>query len=181
MVSGAWSVYEKNVLQGLDTWRMVVDSHMAWGKDMYVTKETIQILWQRLPWDFIKIDVDGSSLGNPGRIGAGGLIRFSTGNFLVEFTAFAGVACNLLSELLAIAKELKLAWNRGYRKIICHSDSKDAIRLLSANLAGFHKYRAFILEIRELLSRDWISRIEHTFRQANFCVDFMAKLPAIVV
>jgi hypothetical protein len=41
VVSGAWSVYEKNVLQGLDTWRMAVDSHMAWGKDMYVTKETI--------------------------------------------------------------------------------------------------------------------------------------------
>jgi hypothetical protein len=53
--------------------------------------------------------------------------------------------------------------------------------MLSANQVGFHKYRAFILEIRELLSRDWISRIEHTFRQANFCVDFMAKLPAIMV
>jgi ribonuclease HI len=78
---------------------------------MYVTKETIQILWQRLPWDFIKINVDGSSLGNSGRIGAGGLIRFSTGNFLVGFTALAGVACNLLPELLDIAKELKLAWD----------------------------------------------------------------------
>jgi hypothetical protein len=44
--------------------------------------------------------VDGSSLGNPSRIGAGGLIRFSTGNFLVEFTAFAGVACNLLPDIV---------------------------------------------------------------------------------
>jgi len=58
---------------------------------------------------------------------------------------------------------------------------KDAIRLLSAKQVGFHMYRALILENRELLSRDWISRIEHTFRQANFCVDFMAKLPAIMV
>jgi hypothetical protein len=62
---------------------MATDSHMAWGEDMKVTKETIQILWQRPPWDFVKINVDGSSLGNPGRIEAGDLIRASMGNFLV--------------------------------------------------------------------------------------------------
>ena len=106
---------------------MTDDFHMAWGGDMKVTKETIQILWQRSPWDFVKINVDGSFLGNPGRIGAGGLIRSSAGNFLVGFTAFAGVACNLLPELLAIAKGLKLVWDRGYHKIICHSNLKDAI------------------------------------------------------
>jgi hypothetical protein len=115
---------------------MTIDSHMAWGEDMKVTKETIKILWQRPTWDFVKINVDGSSLGNPGRIGAGGLIRASTRNFLVGFTVFAGVACNLLPELLAITKGLKLAWDRGYRKIICHSDSKDALRLLSTNQVG---------------------------------------------
>jgi hypothetical protein len=37
-------------------------------------------------------------------------------------------------------------------------------------------YRALIFEIRELLRRDWTVRIEHTFREANFCADFMAKL-----
>jgi hypothetical protein len=41
---------------------------------------------------------------------------------------------------------------------------------------GFHKYRVLIFEIRELLSRDWTIRIKHTFREANFCADFMAKL-----
>ncbi|XP_052307631.1 uncharacterized protein LOC127905130 [Populus trichocarpa] len=51
------------------------------------------------------------------------------------------IACNLLPELLAIAKGLK----------------------------------ALTFEIRELLSRDWTVRIEHTFRKANFCADFMAK------
>ena len=128
--------YEGDVWLRRNIWRMAIDSHMAWGEDMKVTRETIQILWQRPPWDFVKINVDGSSLGNPGRIGAGGLIRASTRNFLVGFTVFAGVACNLLPELLAITKGLKLAWDRGYRKIICHSDSKDALRLLSTNQVG---------------------------------------------
>jgi len=155
---------------------MTDDFHMAWGEDMKVTKETIQILWQRPPWDFVKINVDGSFLGNPGRIGADGLIRSSAGNFLVGFTAFAGVACNLLPELLAIAKGLKLVWDRGYHKIICHSNPKDALRLLSANQVSFYKYRAFILEIRELINRDWTIRIEYAFREANFCADFIAKL-----
>ena len=33
--------YEGDVWLRRNIWRMVVDSHMAWGKDMYVTKETI--------------------------------------------------------------------------------------------------------------------------------------------
>ncbi|KAJ6925646.1 hypothetical protein NC651_010145 [Populus alba x Populus x berolinensis] len=86
----------------------------------------------------MKINVDCSSLGNPSRIRVGGLIRSSAGNFLVGFIAFAGVACNLLLELLVIAKGQKLAWNHGYREIICHSDSKNAFILLSANQVGFH-------------------------------------------
>ncbi|KAF9667295.1 hypothetical protein SADUNF_Sadunf15G0007900 [Salix dunnii] len=101
--------YEGDVWLRRNIWRMAIDSHMAWGEDMKVTKEKIQILWQRPPWDFVKINVDGSSLGNP------------------------GVARILFPELLAIAKGLKLAWDRGYRKIICHSDSKDALRLLFAD------------------------------------------------
>jgi len=66
-------------------------------------------LWQQPPCDFVKINVDGSSLGNPDRIGAGGLIRASTWNFRVGFTVFACEACIFLLELLAIAKGLKLA------------------------------------------------------------------------
>ena len=72
---------------------------------MKVTKETIQILWQRPPWDFVKINVDCSSLGNPSRIEAGGLIRSSAGNFLVGFTGFASVACNLLQSYQLLLKD----------------------------------------------------------------------------
>ena len=66
-----------------------------------------------------------------GRIGAGGLIRSS-------------------AELLAIAGGLELAWDREYRKIICHSDTNNVIRSLSADQVSFHKYMVFVFEIREL-------------------------------
>ena len=47
--------------------------------------------------------------------------------------------------------------------------------LLYANQVSFYKYLALILEIKELINRDWTVRIEHTFRDANFCADFMTK------
>jgi hypothetical protein len=48
--------------------------------------------------------------------------------------------------------------------------------LLYANQVSFYKYLALILEIKELINRDWTVRIEHTFRETNFYADFMAKL-----
>jgi hypothetical protein len=60
----------------------------------------------------------------------------------------------------------------GLRQILCNSDSKDVIRLLSAGYAKYHKYG---VDIRELLSRNWVVQIPHTYREANTT---MAKFAA---
>ncbi|KAJ6967965.1 hypothetical protein NC653_036028 [Populus alba x Populus x berolinensis] len=44
-------------------------------------------------------------------------VMFGRGG-IFGFTAFAGVACNLLPKLLAIVEGLELAWDREYRKIM---------------------------------------------------------------
>jgi len=46
-----------------------------------------------------KLDVDGSSCSNPGRLGFGGLLRNEAGSWLMSFSGFAGVGTNLLPEL----------------------------------------------------------------------------------
>lgn len=58
----------------------------------------------------MKLDVDGSSQGNPGKIGFGGIIR---NNFMVasSFYRFGGIRTNLLPEPLGIKHGLSLAWN----------------------------------------------------------------------
>ena len=81
--------------------------------------------------------------------------------------------------MLALKHGLQLAWSWGYRQIPYNSDSKYVIRLLSAGHAKYHKYRVIlVVDIRELLSRNWVVRISHTYREANACADFMAKCVA---
>lgn len=41
---------------------------------------------------------------------------------------------------------------------------------------GLHPLVAVIQSVRDIMAMDWIVRIMHTFREGNFCADFLAKL-----
>ncbi|PNX58144.1 ribonuclease H [Trifolium pratense] len=56
----------------------------------------------------LKLNMDGSSFGNPGRAGFGGLIRNDIGEWMHGFSSSCGRASNLLVELYAILKGLQL-------------------------------------------------------------------------
>jgi hypothetical protein len=76
------------------------------------------------------LDMDDISLKNPGRIGFGGLLRNFKGRWLMGFTGYGDFGSNLLPELLEIKYDLLVAWDRGFRNVICNSDSTDDIRLI---------------------------------------------------
>ena len=65
---------------------------------------------------FIKINTDGSSLGNPGQAGFGGLLCDENGKWVVGYSGYIPWADNLCVELLAMRKGLDLAWRLGLRK-----------------------------------------------------------------
>ncbi|KAJ6959809.1 hypothetical protein NC653_038004 [Populus alba x Populus x berolinensis] len=69
------------------------------------------ISWQRPIQGFIKLNMDGSSIGTPGSIGFGGLLRDWKGNWVLRFSGFAGYSPSLLLELLALKHGLLIAWN----------------------------------------------------------------------
>jgi ribonuclease HI len=95
------------------------------------------VSWSRPEEDTVELDVNGSSLGNPGRVGIGGLIRSPDEVCITGFTGFAGVEANLMPELLALKNGHCLATNRGFRKLLCNSDIQ----------VDFHKYKAIIFWI----------------------------------
>ncbi|KAG6791761.1 hypothetical protein POTOM_000894 [Populus tomentosa] len=57
-------------------------------------------------------------------------ITDNEGKWPVSFSGFGGIDINLLPELLAIKHGFVLAWNQGYRKIICNLDSINVLRLI---------------------------------------------------
>lgn len=63
----------------------------------------------------VKTNTDGASKkkANPGLAGAGGLIRDSTGGWIIGFTAHLGVCSNMAAEMHALRFGLMLTWNEG--------------------------------------------------------------------
>jgi len=50
----------------------------------------LAISWSKHPQNVFKLNVDGSSLSNPGASGCGGIIRDHKGNFVYAFSHFVG-------------------------------------------------------------------------------------------
>lgn len=133
-----------------------------------------EVVWTPPPDNVIKVNVDGSSLGNPGPAGFGGLIRNHLGEWICGFSGSCGFADNLAAELQGINYGLELAWHKGYRNVILESDSKCALDLLTATTT-FHSLSPLLVHINSLLIRDWNVKLQHNHREGNECADWMAK------
>ncbi|KAJ1379513.1 Ribonuclease H domain [Sesbania bispinosa] len=135
-----------------------------------------KIWWQAPPAGYVKLNLDGSFSPVVGVMGSGGVVRDSVGHWLWGFTGCHEQGSALLAELLAFKVGLTIAWEKDYRKIICVSDSLEAIHLLqNAN----NPYDLFVgnvlIEIKEILNRNWEVQLSHSLRDANMLADRLAK------
>lgn len=137
-----------------------------------------QISWFQRDRNGLILNVDGSSLGNPGPAGFGGLVRNSEGGWLVGFSGHIGHSDVLKAELNGILNGLKIAWERGYRNLLCYTDSMNAKTLIQDQSIDFHRYATIVQEIRDLLNLPWSVDLLHTLREGNMCADHLAKLGA---
>lgn len=126
----------------------------------------------------VALNVDGSSYGNPGRAGYGGLLRDHNGSWIIGFSGPVSFADSLEVELLAINNGLILAWNLGFRDVSCRSDCMNALSMIQDPSFHARKYIHILEAIREVISRDWRVSFTHTYRESNQCADFMAKCGA---
>lgn len=59
--------------------------------------------------------------------------------------------------------------------MVCSLDSLEAMNLMVNGMFKFHKYATTIASIRDLISDNWEVSIEHSLRETNMCIDFLAK------
>ncbi|XP_012461277.1 uncharacterized protein LOC105781288 [Gossypium raimondii] len=89
------------------------------------------VTWSRPPHGVLKINTDGAPIKSSAMASAGEVVRDDKGDWISGFSRSLGVATVLHSELWAILDGLNLAWDRGFRKIILESDSKEAIDIIN--------------------------------------------------
>lgn len=82
------------------------------------------IYWTLPPDPFIKVNTDGSSKGNSGIGGGGGVARDSSGSFIFAFTVSFGIVTALEAEAYAMLKALEIFRERGYKNAVMETDSR---------------------------------------------------------
>lgn len=87
--------------------------------------------WRPPPMDILKINSDGSSRGNPGQAGVGGIGRDFDGNVIFMFSIYKGVHSNNVMEALAIKIAIERGCSLGWRKMVCESDSQIVVDMIN--------------------------------------------------
>lgn len=64
------------------------------------------------------INVDGSSVGNPGPSDFDGILRNSFGGWFTSFVGSFGFNSNINAEFQAISYGHDIAWNNGFKNMI---------------------------------------------------------------
>jgi ribonuclease HI len=93
-------------------------------------------LWSPPPEDFVKLNFDGASKGNPGAAGYGVVFRNHLGHILVIGAGPLGHSTNNAAELWGLIKGLQLAIKNNFTKILVEGDSQVIISLLRRILNG---------------------------------------------
>ncbi|CAN1131441.1 Putative ribonuclease H protein At1g65750 [Linum perenne] len=132
------------------------------------------ISWRAGPDDGITVNTDGSVLQPHSRAAAGGIIRTSLGRPVSIFAANLGRCSIMRAELRAAEFGLRIAWDRGFRKVHLQLDSMAAVTAILGNQEEDSRHGRTLEAISELRSRDWEVTISHTFREGNRVADLLA-------
>ena len=124
---------------------------------------------------WFKLNTDGSSLGNPGLAGGGGIIRNHVGDWVGGFSRAIGITTSVQAELRALKDGLNLAIDLRILNLEVEMDSLVAVELVNSITTPNAFLSTIVTDCRSLLERFESCSLKHIFREANGCADLLAK------
>ncbi|KAL9457054.1 hypothetical protein AB3S75_006148 [Citrus x aurantiifolia] len=160
----------------LDIYSRVAEIQRCFNSSLNARKRHVEkwICWSSPNWPWVKLNTDGTRKDS-GVAGVGGLLRDYRGVWQFGFCINLGACSVLTAEIWGLYHGLCMAWQRGFRRIWVEVDSKSVTQILENPTTPVNEHHSLILAIRELLSRDWIVRVNHIYREANIVADFLAS------
>ncbi|PKI49193.1 hypothetical protein CRG98_030411 [Punica granatum] len=136
--------------------------------------------WKLIGWrmpsnGWLKLNTNRAAKGNQGLAGAGGLLRDDNGKWLGGFVHNIGIATSVLAELWVVKRGIKVSWEIGARMLVFETESELVANLLRSSSEQVDRNAAIVSDIRSLLNRNWSIMIEHTYRECNICVYWLAN------
>ncbi|KAL0411072.1 UNVERIFIED_CONTAM: hypothetical protein Slati_3696900 [Sesamum latifolium] len=132
------------------------------------------VRWATPSSAWFKLNSAGSSLGNPGRAGAAGIIRDAEGQVRLAYQNALGTTTSVIAELTTVWRGLELAMAHGLAPIVVKVDATTVIQLLQSRASEKWEIEHLIMRIipiQHVLGSD----VRHIFREANGAADHLAK------
>ncbi|KAK0606220.1 hypothetical protein LWI29_035317 [Acer saccharum] len=135
----------------------------------------IQVLrWLKPGLGRLKLNLDGSSLGNPGPSSEGGVLRDSAGNFIFGFSKFFSSCSNNEVELRAVMYGITICKHLGHDDIDIECDSDVVLSWIRARTCNLWYLWDFWDQLIDLLEGFDFS-IHHLYREGNKVADALAR------
>lgn len=132
--------------------------------------------WKPPPLGWIKLNTDGASKGNPGLATGGGVFRDALGSWCLGFYQKSG-ACNAITtEMWAIWRGLRLAWQKKYTQLVVESDSQLAVRYLTEGVTRDNSLFPLVTNCKELIRRIGLVELKYCNRESNRLADRLASI-----
>ena len=139
----------------------------------------ISNIWRQSSFpNALKFNVDGSSRGNPGSAGIGGVLRDRLGKIMGLFSLHIGYLDAISAEVLAIRKACELCAQTAtlrMKNIVIVSDSKVAVGWVNGSGTISSNCEFAINEIRSLLNLLGSTSVVFNYRASNTLADSLAK------
>ncbi|XP_026383906.1 uncharacterized protein LOC113279425 [Papaver somniferum] len=127
--------------------------------------------WNEPEFEFTMFCCDGASLGNPGAVGFGIVIRNHSTQVFGAITGGLGIATNYIAEVYAVVNAAELVVDWKLQNIIIKSYSKTVSDQFEQDqIPWFVRTRW-----RNATKRISVIRLAHSFREINFSADCAAK------
>ncbi|KAL0391182.1 UNVERIFIED_CONTAM: putative ribonuclease H protein [Sesamum calycinum] len=94
------------------------------------------VRWRAPSPSRFKLNIDGSSIGNPGLAGATGIIRDLTGHVHIAYQFALGTGTSVLAKLTAVWQGMELALTYGLAPLVVEVDATTVISLLKSRASG---------------------------------------------
>ncbi|QHN83565.1 uncharacterized protein DS421_20g705850 [Arachis hypogaea] len=159
----------------------VREFHTIFAMHQSLSPPSLCLHWVPPPVYSVKLNCDASWFAPSGYAGFGCIIRNPDGCWLKGCTGKVEVCGVLFAELYAIWRGLFLAWESGFREVICETDCLEALFLVNQRMLGKDIPEWDLAKhIQEVMNWNWRVSILLIQRTANSVADCMAKAAASV-
>ncbi|XP_042518589.1 ABC transporter C family member 3-like [Macadamia integrifolia] len=136
-------------------------------------RHILEVYWCKPPINWIKLNFDGSSLGNPGHAGAGGIFRDHLGKVICSYKKYMGVTGVLEAEVEGLMEGLMRAKDMDIQHLWIESDSRAVVVLIQQRKIPWFALQRWIYLQPYMRRISW--KISHNYREGNSVADFLAR------